>query len=166
MQAMTEREARCELHGTVQLDDTYLGGERTGGKPGRGLENKVPFVAAVSVNDAGHPLRVKLTPVAGFRFQAITEWARASLAPGSTVHSDGLACFRAVARADCRHQPTVVAERKPQGPSRISMDQHGGLQPQDQPERELPCVCVRPVRGPFPSAPCDWLTPVANRYML
>ncbi|WP_017926939.1 transposase, partial [Thioalkalivibrio sp. HL-Eb18] len=30
------------------------------------------------------------------------------------VHSDGLACFRAVARADCRHQPTVVAGRKPQ----------------------------------------------------
>lgn len=113
MQAMTEREAHYELSGTVQLDDAYLGGERTGGKAGHGSENKVPFVAAVSLNDAGYPLRVKLTPVAGFSIQAITEWARAYLAPRSTVHSDGLACFRAVTQADCRHQPTVVAGRKP-----------------------------------------------------
>ncbi|AHE97760.1 IS1595 family transposase [Thioalkalivibrio paradoxus] len=113
MQAMTEREERYTLSGTVQLDDAYLGGERTGGKAGRGSENKVPFVAAVSLTDAGCPLRVKLTPVAGFSFQAITEWARAYLTPGSTVHSDGLACFNAVTMAGCRHQPTVVAGRKP-----------------------------------------------------
>jgi len=113
MQAMTEREERYGLSGTVQLDDAYLGGERTGGKAGRGSENKVPFVAAVSLDAAGHPLRVKLTPVTGFSFQAISEWARAYLAPGSTVHSDGLACFNAVAMAGCRHQPTVVAGRKP-----------------------------------------------------
>jgi hypothetical protein len=42
----------------VQLDDAYLGGERSGGKPGRGSENKVPFVAAVSMNDVGRPLVV------------------------------------------------------------------------------------------------------------
>jgi hypothetical protein len=47
MQAMTEREECYVLSGTVQLDDAYLGGERTGGKAGRGSENKVPFVAAV-----------------------------------------------------------------------------------------------------------------------
>lgn len=113
MQAMTEREERYVLSGTVQLDDAYLGGERAGGKAGRGSENKVPFVAAVSLNDAGHPLRVKLTPVTGFSSQAIAEWARAHLAPGSTVHSDGLACFNAVATAGCLHEPTVVAGRKP-----------------------------------------------------
>ena len=31
----------------VEIDDAYLGGERSGGKVGRGSENKVPFVAAV-----------------------------------------------------------------------------------------------------------------------
>jgi hypothetical protein len=35
------------------------------------------------------------------------------LAPGSTVFSDGLACFAAVTAAGCAHQPTVVAGRKP-----------------------------------------------------
>lgn len=43
MQAMHEQEAGRRLSGIVQLDDAYLGGERNGGKPGRGSENKRPF---------------------------------------------------------------------------------------------------------------------------
>ena len=66
MTAMVAREAQHRLSGTVQVDDAYLGGERAGGKPGRGSENKVPFVAAVSLNDTGNPLYVKVTPVARF----------------------------------------------------------------------------------------------------
>ncbi|AVR87162.1 IS1595 family transposase [Thauera aromatica] len=113
MQAMAEREQRYVLEGQVQIDDAYLGGERSGGKVGRGSENKVPFVAAVSLSDDGHPLRAKLTPVPGFSLQAIGQWATTHLAPGSTVFSDGLACFGAVTAAGCTHQPTVVAGRKP-----------------------------------------------------
>ena len=113
MQAMVAREARYVLDGQVQVDDAYLGGERGGGKVGRGSENKVPFVAAVSLTDDGHPLRTKLTPVPGFTLKSIAEWAKDQLAPGSTVLSDGLACFGAVIAADCTHRPTVVAGRKP-----------------------------------------------------
>lgn len=113
MQAMAEREQRYVLEGQVQVDDAYLGGERSGGKVGRGSENKVAFVAAVSLSDDGHPLRTKLTPVAGFSLKTIAQWAQSSLAPGSTVFSDGLACFAAVSAAGCAHQPTVVAGRKP-----------------------------------------------------
>lgn len=113
MQAMAMREARYVLDGQVQVDDAYLGGERSGGKVGRGSENKVPFVAAVSLSDDGHPLRTKLTPVTGFTLQSIAQWAKNQLAAGSTVLSDGLACFSAVTEAGCTHQPTVVAGRKP-----------------------------------------------------
>lgn len=113
MQAMTEREARYTLSGKVQVDDAYLGGERSGGKVGRGSENKVAFVAAVSLTDEGHPLRVKLSPVAGFKLKAIAAWASKSLSPGSVVYSDGLACFSAVTQAGCTHECTVVAGRKP-----------------------------------------------------
>jgi len=101
------------LSGTVQVDDAYLGGERAGGKPGRGSENKVPFVAAVSLNDAGNPLYVKVTPVPGFTSDAISKWARANLAPGANVLSDGLACFAAVTEAGCTHRVEVVGLRKP-----------------------------------------------------
>ena len=40
MQAMVEREARYSLSGQVQIDDGYLGGERSGGKAGLGLREQ------------------------------------------------------------------------------------------------------------------------------
>lgn len=111
--AMAQRDALHRLAGAVQIDDAYLGGERSGGKPGRGSENKVPFVAAVSLNDAGNPLYVKFTPVAGFTLDALSTWAKANLSPATVVTSDGLACFAAVVDAKCTHQPIVVGGRKP-----------------------------------------------------
>lgn len=113
MSAMTEREDRYVLEGNVQVDDTYLGGERSGGKADRGSENKVPFVAAVSLNENGRPMRAKLTPVTGFTLKAIADWGKDHLAPSSVVYSDGLACFSAFTQAGCSHYPTVMAGRKP-----------------------------------------------------
>ena len=113
MATMGERDASHQLAGHVQLDDAYLGGERAGGKPGRGSENKVPFVAAVSLDDNMHPRFVKLTPVKGFTLNAIADWARACLKPGATVLSDGLPCFAAISAAGCTHHTTVVGDRKP-----------------------------------------------------
>ena len=113
MTAMAAREAQHQLSGMVQVDDAYLGGERTGGKPGRGSENKVPFVAAVSLNDEGRPRFAKLTPVPGFTSLAISIWAKANLAVGTSVLSDGLACFAAVTDAGCTHTAEVVGQRKP-----------------------------------------------------
>ena len=37
-----------------ERENAYLGGERTRDKKGRGTENKIPIVGAVSQNEAGH----------------------------------------------------------------------------------------------------------------
>jgi transposase-like protein len=111
--AMAQQDSSHRLTGVVQLDDAYLGGERAGGKAGRGSENKVPFVAAVSLNDQGRPMHLKLNLVSGFTSKAIGNWAEANLAPGTLVTSDGLACFAAVADAGCIHVPMVVGDLKP-----------------------------------------------------
>ena len=113
MQAMVEREAGYVLCGTVQVDDAYLGGELNDGTAGRGSENKVPFVAAVSLTEEGHPLHAKFTQLPGFTRKAIAAWASTTLSPQSTVISDGLACFGGVTDAGCTHQPTGVGGRKP-----------------------------------------------------
>jgi hypothetical protein len=113
MEAMSERETNYTLSGPVQVDDAYLGGELIGGKAGRGSENKVPFVAALSLDEEGHPLRVKLTPVSGFTNKAIADWAKTNLSPGCSVLSDGLGCFAAVIEAGCHHQAIIVGGRKP-----------------------------------------------------
>ena len=54
MKAAASREAAHRLCGTVEVEDAYLGGERVSGKPGRGSENKVPIVTAISLKDKGH----------------------------------------------------------------------------------------------------------------
>jgi transposase-like protein len=113
MTAMAARDAKHRLSGLVQVDDAYLGGERAGGKPGRGSENKVPFVAAVSLTDAGGPRFAKLTMVPGFTNLAISKWAQTNLAKGTSVLSDGLGCFAAVTDAGCTHTVEVVGQRKP-----------------------------------------------------
>lgn len=74
MAAMAECDAREPLAGDVQLDDAYLGGEHPG-VGGRGSPNKVPIVAAVSTNDAGRPMRVKVTAIGSFTREAIANWA-------------------------------------------------------------------------------------------
>jgi hypothetical protein len=49
LQVMVEREAERVLAGRIEIDDAYLGGEHAG-RPGRGSENKIPFVLAVETN--------------------------------------------------------------------------------------------------------------------
>lgn len=113
MQAMLERESVYTLSGDVQVDDAYLRGERAGGKPGRGSENKVPFVAAVSLDPEGHPRYAKMAPVPGFTHLAIGEWAISDLSPDCQVTSDGLDCFSGVTDAGCQHNAILVGARKP-----------------------------------------------------
>ena len=58
MQVMKERDDSQPLSGIIQVDDAYYGGEHRGGKRGRGSENKIPFIAAVSTNEEGHPIKM------------------------------------------------------------------------------------------------------------
>ena len=76
MQVMMERDASQPLSGFIELDDAYLGGERSG-KPGHGVADKTPFVAAVQTTAQGQPEAVKLQVVKGFHSQIIGRWADA-----------------------------------------------------------------------------------------
>ncbi len=108
MQVMKERDDSKQLSGVIQLDDVYWGGERRGGKRGRGSANKIPFVAAVSLNEEGHPIAMNMNVVNGFRLTEIARWAKYHLQSNSTVISDGLPCFSAVKDAGCNHISIVT----------------------------------------------------------
>ena len=113
MQAMVEREEIYTLRGFVQADDAYLGGENPGGKAGRGSRNKVPFVAAVSVDAQGHPVYARFTAILGFASTAIEDWARSTLNTECQVLTDGLPCFNGIADAGRSHAVIVAGGRKP-----------------------------------------------------
>lgn len=104
MQAMTEREETRRLDGFVQIDDAYLGGERNGGKPGRGSENKQPFLIAVATDETlEHPTFAVIEPVRSFDNASVADWVERRLAPGAEAYTDGLACFGRIADAGHAH---------------------------------------------------------------
>ena len=95
MEVMRLREEDRQLDGRVEIDDAYLGGERSGGKTGRGSENKVPFVAAVQTTPEGQPQLACLRQQP-FTTEAMAMFAASSIAPSATLVSDGLWCFGGV----------------------------------------------------------------------
>ena len=147
MQGMVERDRQHPLAGRIELDDAYLGGQRSGGKTGRGAPGKTPFVAAVETNDRGHPQRMKLTVVNGFRSVELAAWARQHLCEGSRVLSDGLACFHAVTDARCSHDRVVTGGRACQcAASRVSLGQYDSGERQERASQHVsllsPQVCT------------------------
>jgi ISXO2-like transposase domain/Transposase zinc-ribbon domain len=113
MRAMASREAaKPKLSGRVEVDDAYLGGERPGGKRGRGAAGKTPIVAAVETTPERKPRRLRLSVVKGFRKKEVERIAKRDFAPGTTVVSDGLSCWPAVEKAGCEHFPIVTGSGK------------------------------------------------------
>ena len=94
---------REPLEGRIEMDDAYLGGERSGGKTGRGSPGKKPIVVAVQTSDDGRPRRIKLRRIARFKRKRVKSIAKKIIAEGATVVTDGLKCFRGVADAGCTH---------------------------------------------------------------
>jgi hypothetical protein len=102
-QVMLERDATKRLTGRVEIDDAYLGGERSGGRRGRGAPGKTPFVGSRRPPRES-PVRLKLRRVTSFCATSIAGFAKRSLDPDGAVVSDGLRCFTSVADAGCVHQ--------------------------------------------------------------
>jgi transposase-like protein len=113
MRAMADREAgKPKLAGRVEIDDAHLGGERPGGRRGRGAAGKTPIVAAVETSADRKPRRLRLSVVKGFRKKEVERLAKRDLAAGATVVSDGLPCWPAVEKAGCSHRPMVTGSGK------------------------------------------------------
>ena len=109
MQAMMEREESRRLQGFVQIDDAYLGGERNGGKRGRGSENKRAFLIAVETDgEFKGPRFAVAEPVRSFDNASMNAWIARRLAPQCEVYTDGLACFRRLEDADHAHTTVVT----------------------------------------------------------
>lgn len=84
-----------------------LGGERTGGKSGRGSENKQAFLIAVETDEnLERPRFAVIEPVRAFDNASLKDWVARRLAPQAEAYTDGLACFRRI--GDAGHARTVL----------------------------------------------------------
>jgi hypothetical protein len=73
-EVMRRSSDKDRLQGRIEMDDAYLGGERSGGKTGRGSPGKTPIIAAVETTDDGKPKRLKIRRIARFKRKRVPDY--------------------------------------------------------------------------------------------
>jgi len=111
LEAMRQRESSRRLCGTVLADDAVLGGVQAG-KPGRGSENKAPFMAAVELDENGFPQHARFDPIDDYTGETFADWARSALQPSAHLVTDGCASFNAAGAEVAAHGAIVFGKRK------------------------------------------------------
>jgi transposase-like protein len=91
-QAMGERDANYKLFGLIEADEGFLGGPKTGGKPGRGTTKKIMLVA-LSKDAKGNPrfLHLQLSP--NVTTKTLQAFIDKHVVPGSIVECDGFSSY-------------------------------------------------------------------------
>src|SRR3990172_10110374 len=96
------RPGRDRLSGTVEVDETYIGGERPG-KRGRGAAGKTLVVVAVQHTEEGIG-RVRLRRVADASGKSLTAAVAEAVEPGSVVRTDDWSGYAGLAAAGYKHK--------------------------------------------------------------
>jgi hypothetical protein len=96
------------MRGVVLVDDAVLGGARSG-KPGRGSENKAPFMATVEFDEEGNPLHVRFDVIDDLKGTTLAAWARSALDPKVHMVTDGLAGLAAAGAEVAAYGAIIVS---------------------------------------------------------
>ena len=103
--AMGNRDSGYLLGGTVDVDDSFFGGTREGGKRGRGAD-KTAVVFGVSFNEKGKCEYMKAKIVPEVDGNALTEFAKKNIEQGAMIRSDGFRSYRKLSEG-YQHNPQV-----------------------------------------------------------
>jgi len=102
-QAMGNRDEKYLLEGIVELDDSYFGGPKGGGKRGRGTK-KTKALTAVSKDEEGKPKHLKMKVVPNLKGKTIGKFAAENIALGALIESDAFHSYRKPLEEKWLHQ--------------------------------------------------------------
>ena len=100
------------LKGEVEIDEFWLGGYEEGLKGSRQHGKKALVGAAIEVRGAGSG-RLRLAFLANSRATTLQAFAKATTAPGSIVHTDGLNSYLGLAKLGYAHRPRKQTSAAP-----------------------------------------------------
>ena len=83
------RPGRAPLSGTVEVDETFVGGKEQGGKRGRGAGKKAIVLIAIEVHDPMGFGRVRMQRVSDVSSECLIPFVCENVLRGSTVITDG-----------------------------------------------------------------------------
>ena len=105
------RPGRDQLRGTVEVDETFVGGEDSQG--GAWRDKKALVVVAAEENGRGIG-RIRLAAVSDKTRASLGRFVKEAVASGSIVHTDGGGGYGGLDKLGYRHRPTPVGWRSDQ----------------------------------------------------
>src|SRR5208337_3766551 len=99
------RPGRDRLSGTVEVDETYIGGEEPGLRGGRQRGKKVLTGIAVEVREPKGIGRCRMAPLDDASGDTLGTFVTENVQPGATVITDGWAAYRAISGKGYQHRP-------------------------------------------------------------
>jgi hypothetical protein len=109
--AMGQQDEKYRLKGLIELDEAYFGGEKKGGKRGRGTTNAKVLVAVSTGKDKKHAGFAKMKVVENFDKETVEEFAMDCFEPGCVVQTDGLNIYGSLSSFVKKHETYVIAEK-------------------------------------------------------
>ncbi len=114
------RADRTKLTGTVEVDETYIGGEEHSRSTGRGTGNKVLVAIAVEIQSSEnrhktglHKLgRVRLSVIPDASKQSLQDFIKTNVESGSTVITDGWASYSFLESSGYSHSVYIQSRKE------------------------------------------------------
>jgi len=95
---------REPLHGEVEVDETWIGGEQAGLRGSRQLKGRRAALVLVAVERRGNATgRVRMRAIPDFQAKTIIPFLTQNVSPGSTIYTDGLKSFEGLQEAGFKH---------------------------------------------------------------
>src|SRR5664279_3199381 len=101
------RPGRDLLCGTVEVDETYVGGAEKGK---RGRETETKAIVAVAAEENGKGIgRIRLRRVKDVSGASLLPFVQSAAVPGAVIHTDGWSGYSGLTAAGYKHEVTVVS---------------------------------------------------------
>ena len=123
LRSVLVRPGRDLLSGTVQVDETYIGGAEPGLAGGRARGKKVLTGIAVEVHEPRGLGRCRMSPLADASAETLHAFVMDHVEPGSTIITDGWPAYQGLAQLGYEH------DRRSQGAARARGDDPNKLLP-------------------------------------
>lgn len=96
--------SRERLHGEIEVDDTWVGGEQAGLGGSRQLKDRRAALVLVAVERRGKASgRVHMAVIPDFKAATILPFLIRNVEPGATIYTDGLKSFAGLTEAGYKH---------------------------------------------------------------
>lgn len=112
------RAERERLSGEVEVDETFVGGVKRGGKPGRGTDKDIVAIAVEVKQPKGFG-RIRMRQIPDASESSLRPFVCDAVQPGSTVLTDGWRGYNSLSKHGYTHKRTVLSSSG--DPAHVSM---------------------------------------------